>query len=77
MGSQADYFGRCRTFSKFNYFLIMENEKKHRGRPRRQYETIQIGCRIERVIYDEIKRRNPKVNMTQYINNVLRKELGL
>ena len=55
----------------------MENEKKHRGRPRRQYETIQIGCRIERVIYDEIKRRDPKVNMTQYINNVLRKELGI
>lgn len=55
----------------------MEKKKDGRGRPRRQYPTVQIGCRIEQVIYDEIKRRNPKVNMTQFINNVLRKELGL
>lgn len=57
--------------------MTMEKRKDGRGRPRRQYETIQIGCRIERVIYDEIKQRYPGVNMTQFINNVLRKELGL
>lgn len=55
----------------------MEQKKDGRGRPRRTYPTIQIGCRIELVIYDEIKRRFPGVNMTQYINDVLRKELGL
>lgn len=56
----------------------MEEKKKDgRGRPRRKYPTIQIGCRIETAIYDEIKRRYPNVNMTQYINDVLRKELGL
>lgn len=57
--------------------MTMEKRKDGRGRPRRQYETIQIGCRIERVIYDEIKQRYPGINMTQFINNVLRKELGL
>lgn len=56
----------------------MEEKKKDgRGRPKRKFPTIQIGCRIETAIYDEIKRRYPNVNMTQYINDVLRKELGL
>ena len=55
----------------------MEQKKDGRGRPRRQYPTVQIGCRIEQVIYDEIKRRYPGINMTQFINNVLRKKLGL
>ena len=54
-----------------------EQKKRGIGRPAREYPTIQIGFHIELEIYDEIKTRFPGVNMTQYINRVLRKELGL
>lgn len=62
----------------------MENDipkRKNRpgaGRPKTRPETIQIGCRIERTLYDAIKAKyGEKVNMTEYINNVLRRELEL
>lgn len=53
-------------------------KKDGRGRPKSRPDSIQIGCRIEKSVYDEIKRKcGEKVNMTEYINNVLKKELGL
>ena len=57
--------------------MIMET-KRPQGRPRRETPYKQIGCRIDLDLYDELKARyGEKVNMTKWINNVIRKELGL
>lgn len=55
-----------------------ETKKIGRGRPKSRPDTVQIGCRIERVIYDTIKARyGDGVNMTDFINRTLKKELGI
>jgi hypothetical protein len=49
-----------------------------KGRPRKKHPSIQIGCRIDLDIYEAIKEMyGAKVNMTKFINDVLRKELEL
>ena len=58
--------------------MFEEKKKQGRGRPVSRPDCIQIGCRIERVVYDRIKEvYGEKVNMTEFINKTLRKELGL
>jgi hypothetical protein len=52
-------------------------EKRGRGRPRRLHPTMQIGCRIEVDLYVELKRRFPDINLTKYINSLIRKDLQL
>ena len=62
----------------------MENDRPKRknrpgaGRPKTRPESIQIGCRIERALYDAAKERyGERVNMTEYINNLLRRDLNM